>query len=164
MDNESWKPNFKWYKVNPEAYKLILDEAKERYEDIMSESESITNKSIKMVIALAAFIGFTLDFAIKNSFKEIIPVYILLLIIFLDVWLLYKLILPKQIRGRGVPPILSIDEDIDDDENKAHQVQLTYFRLVVTMQRNIYFMTKKNNKRAKIYKIALLLFLITFIG
>ncbi len=164
MNNNKWEPNIKWYKITPEAYRLIYDEAKERYEDIMSESESITNKSIRMLIALAAFIGFTLDFAIKQNFKEIVPIYFLLAIILVDVWLLYKLIAPKHVKGRGVPPDLSINKVIDYDENKDNQVQLTYYTLIVTLQRNIYYMIDRNNERAKYYKKALMLFLITFIG
>lgn len=44
-----WLPPIdKWYNVGKEAYEIIYAEAKERFEDIISESESIANKSITM--------------------------------------------------------------------------------------------------------------------
>lgn len=163
-NQSSWKPGIVWHKVSIEAYQVIYEQAKERYEDIMSESESITNKSIKMILALTAFTGFILDFIIRNQFQVNVLVYCLAPIILCDVWLLYRLILPKHITNRGLPPDLTINKDLDDDENRNHQLALTYYTSITLIQRNIYFMIDKNASRAKKYRYALTLFLIVFIA
>lgn len=166
MKYSKWEPEFRWYEINADAYKLILDQGKERFEDIMSESESITNKSIRMLIALAAFSGFLIDFFLKEpiSLRLYLGAAVIFSAVIGDVFILYILISPKQIKNRGLAPKLTIDKDIDDTENKAFQVELTYYRSIVLTQQNIDDMINKNEKRAKLYKIALVLFLLIFIG
>ena len=67
IDNK-WKPDFKkWYDVDKNAYKLVFEQAEKKMEDVLSESESITNKSIKMVAAVATMFAFFVGFLVQKN-------------------------------------------------------------------------------------------------
>lgn len=160
--NISWLPPIKnWYKVSKEAYSLIYQQAKERFEDVMSESESITNKSIKMIFGLAAFLGGIIGFYKGNDLAtRYMGVFFIFILI--EAILLFILIVPKDVRWRGLSPKKSIPENLDSEDDREHQTELVYYYSISILQDNIDFMIEKNTKRALIYKIALILFLMIF--
>jgi hypothetical protein len=154
-------PIDKWYNVKKDAYQLIYSQAKERLEDVLSESESITNKSIKMITALAAFLGFFIGF-VKQNHLEIGYQSVFFLFVLIDAILLYILVAPKEIKNRGLSPDRSIPKDLDADEDKDFQIELVYYQTIIVLQDNIDFMIYKNTGRATLYKWSLLLFLLIF--
>ena len=50
----------KWHNVNLDTYIIIYGLAKERFDDIVSEVESVTDKTIKMITGLLALVSFLL--------------------------------------------------------------------------------------------------------
>jgi len=156
-------PIEKWYNVKLEAYTVIYQQAKERFEDILSESESITNKSIKMIAALAAFLGFIIGFAKQNGLVAGYHVVFFILAL-ADAMMLFILIAPKEVKHRGLPPDRSIPKNLDAEDDKDFQAELVYYQSIVLLQDNIDFMINKNNYRAALYKWALLLFLMLVAG
>ena len=161
-NHEKWMPPIKkWYNVKKGAYALIHKEAKERLEDVLSESESITNKSIKMITALAAFLGFFIGLVVNNKW-QIGYLSVFFIIVLVDAIMLYILIAPKYVKWRGLSPKISIPNNFDADEDKEFQEEMIYYTSIVVLQDNIDFMLKRNNERASLYKWALLLFLVLF--
>lgn len=109
-----WKPDFeKWYNVNKDAYKFIFEQAEKKLNDILLESESITDKSIKMVTAVVAmftfFVGFLIQKHVPLGYNS---VFIGLFII--NVSAIIYLIFPKEVKGRGLAPKILIPLKLDD--------------------------------------------------
>lgn len=155
-----WKPNFeKWYNVNKESYKLIYELAKERFEEVSSESESITDKAIKMLTAVVSLFGFFIGFALKQQ-SNYWFIYVLIPLVVADIYYLYHLLTPKESRLRGLPPSESIPKDLDNKEDQEFQTELVYYQIIVHYQNNISIMKKKNEDRIINYKIAIKLSLL----
>lgn len=159
----------KWYNVDVEAYKIFHELAKEKFEDVSQESESITNKSFKMIGALAAFTGFLIGVISTANFiegKNFIIVVSTILIIISDAILLYLLVVPKGIIQRGISPELSIVKDFDSPDDKEYQVQLAYYTAISLLQDNIDIMRGRNKNRINLYRWSLnvSLLLILFIA
>lgn len=152
-----WAPKIsKWYKVDTESYKIIFGEGKERFEDVMSESESITNKAIKMLTIAGAIGSFSLTLILKNSVPQLFS--IVLLIVFFGLFgVIVKLIFPKKIKNRGFSPQYSFVEMLDDPDDKDYQQQLVYYNLICMLQENITYMIIKNKSRARYYIAAIVL-------
>lgn len=150
MSNQ-WKPDFKkWYNVDKEVYKVAFEQGEKRLEDILSESESITNKAIKMIAAVVAMFAFFVSFLVKNQ----IPIgynVVFMGIFIINVVTILWLIFPKRIKNRGIEPKVFFAKDFDNEEDKAFQQQLLYYSGVVILQNNIDFMIARNEVRAKVY-------------
>lgn len=68
MEQINWKPNFKKrYNVEKSAYEIILKQAEAKHEDVLQESESITNKSIKITTSLVALFSFFIGSVLKSE-------------------------------------------------------------------------------------------------
>jgi len=65
-----------WKKIPTETYKNILDSAKVRYEEMMSQSANITGKIDKMIIINGAIIIWVSKIFIEN--KDKVPTWILI--------------------------------------------------------------------------------------
>lgn len=154
----------KWYNVEIEAYKFIHEQAKERLEDLLLESESITNKSFYIVGALATFTGFLLGlFANDAQMIGELLIFILVVLIIGDAIMLYLLIIPKNIKFRGIPPEQAITQEFDHPEDMGFQVQKAYYTSISILQSSIDHMRKKNASRITLYRWALIVFLILII-
>ncbi|GAA3962746.1 hypothetical protein [Mucilaginibacter dorajii] len=155
-----WKPNFdKWYKVKKESYQLVYELAKERFAEVSSESESITDKSIKMLTALVSLFGFFIGFIFKQHANNWF-ICVLIPIVSWDIYCLYKLLTPKESRLRGLPPSESIPMNLDSEEDQDYQLELVYYQVIVHYQNNISIMKAKNEARIVNYKLAIKLFLL----
>ena len=163
MQDKMWKPNIKnWEKIPLESYKLILSQSKERFEEFASDSESITNKSIKMlglsVLLGSAIIGYGLTI---NKF-----VFVLFILLYsIDFLLIIELIFPKEVIYRGASPQLINWQDFDEKENTSDdKIALTYFQEIVRTGDSIERMHQYNSIRQKKYRKAILFTSILFIG
>lgn len=149
--DDKWSPDFKkWYNINKDSYKLIFEQAEKKMEEVISESESITNKSIKIVAAISAMFAFFVGFLIqKNIPAGYSSVFIIVFII--NVTGVLFLIFPKEVRGRGIAPKILIPKNFDADDDKDYQEHMIYYSGIIILQNNIDFMIKKNTSRAKWY-------------
>ncbi len=157
-----WKPDFeKWYEVDKDAYKFIFEQAEKKLNDVLSESESITDKSIKMVTAVVAMFAFFVGFLIQKK----IPIgynSIFIGVFLINVLAIIYLIFPKEVKGKGFVPSELIPKKLDSPDDKGHQEQLLYYFAIVKLQEDIQLMRSKNSCRAKIYFYSLFLALALF--
>ena len=162
-DNK-WQPDFKkWYNVNKDTYKILFEQGEKKMEDVLSESESITNKSIKMIIAVTAMFTFFVGFLIQKN----IPIgynAIFILVFVLNVTGILFLIFPKEVRGRGLSPKILLPKNIDDEDDKEFQEQIVYYSGIIILQDNIDFMIEKNTKRATWYLAMLIVTLVLLVS
>ncbi len=150
----------KWYDIEIEAYKVAFDLAKERFDDILAESESITDKTIKMISGILIFTGFftSILFSKENLIRDHTDLLTWSAVpILIDIVVLCLLLFPKKANNRGLPPIVSFVKDFDNKENTGFHQQLMYYNCLSVLQANIDNMISLNEKRAKIYTISLYL-------
>lgn len=156
--SEPWKDIVKdWEKVPIEAYKFLFSQAKDRYDEFMSESESISNKAITLAtITVAAISGFASYKFTGNPNHGFLIVLTLLFVG--DLSCLGLLLFPKKILQRGSPPnetfidYLDNGELVDDEKTK-----LIYYKELKRYQEKMNTMEKVNSVRHLLYGIALCL-------
>jgi hypothetical protein len=163
-DDKKWYPDFKeWYKIDITAYKFVFEQAEKKMDDVLSESESITNKSIKMITAVATMFAFFVGVLIqKNIAIGYNAVFIIVFIV--NVTGILFLIFPKEVRGRGVPPKILLPKNLDAEEDESYQEKMIYYSGIVILQDNIDFMIEKNANRAKWYLVWLIVALILLVS
>lgn len=159
-----WKPDFeKWYNVNKDAYKFIFSQAEKKLEDVLSESESITNKSIKLVTAVVAMFAFFVGFLIQKN----IPIgynSIFIILFIINVGGVLFLIFPKEVKGRGFVPSELLPERLDSPDDKEYQEEMLYYSAIVKLEDDIQSMRQKNSGRANIYLASLILALLLLVS
>lgn len=157
-----WK-GAKWYDIEIEAYKIIYDNAKDKFEDVISESESITNKSFKIISAAAIVAVFSFNQLNRYIAKYwLFPLEIILAILFISIGLiLMGLLFPKEIRGRGIRPTISIPAELSNGLNTKIQDKMVYYNIISIIQENIEIMIHKNTQRAIYYGYSMRIFFIT---
>jgi hypothetical protein len=146
-----------WEKVPVEAYQFLFSQAKDRYEEVISESESITNKAIKLttitIAAISGFVSYKFTASPNPSF-----IIILSFLFVGDLICLGILLFPKRIIQRGSPPNETFIDYLDNVELEEHEkTKLVYYHELKRYQKNMQIMDKKNGDRHWFYGIALCL-------
>jgi hypothetical protein len=160
--SDTWDDIVKdWEKVPVEAYQFLFSQARDRYEEVMSESESITNKAIKLTtISIAAISGF-----VSYKFTENPNPGFVVLLSFLfvgDLICLGVLLFPKRIIQRGSPPNETFIDYLDNSElEEQEKTKLVYYHELKRYQKNMAIMEKRNSDRHWFYGIALCLTIVT---
>lgn len=160
----NWKPDFeKWYNVNKDAYKFIFDQGEKKLEDVLSESESITNKAIKMIVSAVVMFSFFVSFLIQLH-KPIGYNLVFYFLFIGDIVAIIFLIRPKEVKGRGFAPSELLPKKLDNKEDEKYQEELLYYFAIVKMEEDIQIMRKKNSGRANLYLGCLILTIVVFVA
>ena len=146
-----------WEKIPLDTYKFLFEQTKDRYEEVMSESESVTNKSITLISISGAivtgFVGF--KFQANPPLSWVIILGILYLSNFIC---LIKLLFPKKVVLRGSPPNeIFIDYFDHPDLLENEKTSLAYYHELIRYQERINEMDMRIARRQNFYRIALLL-------
>jgi len=154
-----------WETISIDEYKFIFDQAKERFEDVISENESITNKAISIATAVVAFTGFYIGIAIQNHFfvQHRGFIYTCIVASIINLLLVGALIFPRNAMNRGLSPEISTNDDFDNDEDLGYYHQKLYYNAIGVLQDNIDVTINANNQRITLYKVVLFAFA-TLIG
>ncbi|MDB5126130.1 hypothetical protein [Mucilaginibacter sp.] len=147
----------KWENISVDEYKFIFEQAKEKLDDVLSETESITDKSIKIGTAVVAFLGFYLGLVIQNHLFKSHKLLVASTFIFaiINLFVIIKLIFPSLISNRGCSPEASTTPDFDNDDDKGYYLQKLYYNSIGILQDKIDKTVTRNSNRILIYKIAL---------
>lgn len=149
-----------WSNVEKETYEIALRLGQERFSERVSESESVTNKSIKMLILNVSLFGWFVGL----SFSQHIQIGLLsLLSVFFTLFLLIGLIMPKSVRDKGISPSILLPDLFDKRHKGKEQIKLIYFNALSIIQQNIDIMSQLNSQRASKYKFALILSMVNMI-
>ncbi len=153
-----WIPDFEktWTKIKLETYKLIYEKASERFQEVLDESESITNKSTRVLVAVSAVIAFSITYLQKDnlSMYVLIPMTIIAIIDFI---LIVYLLHPRDIIDKGFRPDELIPVNLAAPGDKDHQEQILYYSMVVLIQSKITFMVNHNRSRSRFYFATMIL-------
>lgn len=148
-----WKGQ-KWWDIELGAYEIFLKAVKARFEDTISESESLTNKSLQM-LALAPLLGGLIISKISNSGLNGCIVYAGIGIAIVLLGALYNLIAPKDVFRRGVGAESLVPPNLVRDGHNGIQTLYAYYSAITTIAQNTNKMEALNGKRMPSYKVAL---------
>jgi len=146
-----------WEKIPSDTYKFLFSQAKERYDEIISESESMTNKAVTLTTisfaALSAFVGY--NFKVRPELGWIILLGALYL---LNIIVLAKLLFPKNVIMKGSPPNEIFNDYLDNPQYLPEdKITIVYYHELVRYQERMDMMTKKNKRRQAFYAVAIIL-------
>lgn len=159
-----------WDKIPTETYKNILEDAKIRYNEILSQSENITGKVIQTMLINSAIVAWFTNFIFDNKFrnKELIAIGFVGFSLFIYWWLV-AILFPRKIvlKGTSVNEALKNEQDFSgdiggDNYNDEQKVKVYYYHQVNRYKRRNENLRPTYNIRAKKYKQGLILSLILF--
>lgn len=140
-------------KVDHEALKIIYDQAIIRFEECASETESITDKTYKMLVALVSMGAYLIVEAAKHRINICISSCFVILYL-LEFIILFKILTPRQAFHRGLYPHTSFPVHLDED-CKDNQKSIVYKSLLETMEKKISDSYFEFNRRVKIYTFSI---------
>lgn len=150
-----WEPKINdWEKINLEAYKFMFDQSKARFEEIISESEVITERSIKLLTILVGFLSALTGLSLKTP-PQSEYIWLIGLTSLLDFGLLIWLMRGKQLVLRGSPPKEIFKDNLDRQAyTQEDQVALLYYNELCRYQERIEKNKIANATRQAAYFIA----------
>jgi hypothetical protein len=161
---EDWKDIAKeWGNIPIDTYEFLFSQVKDRYEEVMSESESITKKAIVLTtITVGGFSGFA-GFKFTSE-PELHWVVLLCFFYVIDCLCLGVLLFPKEIIPRGSPPSEILINYLDDENlSETQNTALAYYQELRRYQDRIDTMKDKLSRRHKFYATALSLTILSII-
>jgi Mg2+ and Co2+ transporter CorA len=146
-----------WESVPLETYKFLFSQAKDKYDEIISESISITEKSINLtkviVVSMTGFVGY--NFKTHPGLEWIIVLSFLFLIDFI---LLVILMFPKSVIFKGSSPDEIFCEYLDNPSySQDEKTFIVYYHEIRRYQERINVMIMRNNQRQYFYGTSLIL-------
>lgn len=157
-----WKPDVEeWEKVPLEAYQFVFEQTKERFNELVTESEVITNRAMSILLIYIAAISATLGYLLSKDATVSTTVKTLLIIsiglIAPVIWLALKLVAPRETYYKGnTPKQLFRNEAFQGYSEKEGTLGLYYNELII-YQKRIAFLEKQNKERIESYNYVRLL-------
>jgi hypothetical protein len=152
-----------WENIPLETYQFIYSQAKERFDEVHSESESITQKAFTLtsltVGAVSGFVAYNL-----KTTPNAMWIVLLSFLFVGNVFCLIKLLFPKGVVLKGSPPTEIFNDYLDNsDLNQEEKKIVVYYHELVRYQERIELMTARNSRRHLFYGISLSLTALTII-
>ena len=169
--NESllWKSDvIDWDKVSVDTYKFVLDQAKERLNEIVEESQTITKRGMSIllsyVVALSGLLGYAFSEKSKithgNGWLICFSICIAILSIY-SFTLLFRLIYPKTVFFKGSPPKEMFYQEVFNGLTTEESFKNVLYNEIERVQDKTDKMEASNKNRSAQYrrtlKISLLL-------
>lgn len=167
-----WEADVKdWEKVSIDSYKFIIEQAKERLNEVIEESQAITKNGMTILLSyialLSAILGYI--FSTKLSGKnDAFTILVVIMIAALSAYvfsLLFKLILPKDVFYKGSPPKETFFKEVFEGLTPEEGYKSLLYNELERIQDKIERMEDSNKRRCdnykKMLKISLLFIAIT---
>ncbi|RXK60027.1 hypothetical protein ESA94_13350 [Lacibacter luteus] len=145
-----------WENLPLESYKFLFSQAKDRFDDILGESTSLTEKSIGLgkitIVAMSGFVGY--NFKTNPEYEWIVLLSFLFLI---DLFCVVILMFPKGVIFKGSPPEEIFCTYLDNpDYTETEKTTVIYYHELIRYQERIEILIKKNTQRQLFYGVALI--------
>lgn len=149
-----------WDKLPVAAYQFIFSQTKERYDEVISESESITEKAFKLISISGAFAAGVVSLAFKTN-PQFNYTVILVVFYLANFTCLIKLLFPKQVIPKGSPPNEILIDYLDDASyTEEDKTRASFYQELIRYQERIDDMEIRITKRHKYYMASLILTII----
>lgn len=157
-----------WEKVSVDAYKFVIEQAKEQLNEVIEESQIITKRGMSILLSYIAALSGLLGYAFSEKSKIthgsgwIICFSILIAILSIYAFtLLFQLIYPKDVFYKGSPPKEIFFKEVFTGLSEEEGLKNVLYSEIERIQDKIERMGKSNRKRFSQYrrtlKISLLL-------
>jgi hypothetical protein len=159
-----------WDKIPTETYKLILEEAKIRYDELLSQSENITGKVIQTILINSAIITWFANYiSTKNlSYKTLILTAFAIFVTFVFFWLV-NILFPRKITLKGSSPKEIFGNELDlsgdikgDNYDEDNKIKVYYYHQVKRYNNRIEKLRPIYSSRAEKYRWGLIFSLLLF--
>jgi len=160
-----------WKKIPTETYKDILKSSKVRYEEMMSQSASITGKIDKMIVINAGILVWISKIFVEHKDKVSMYISVILLIYIIGLfWYLVSTFFARitVLLGSSPKDILGNEnelsgKDVDGDYNEDEKIKVYYYLQCFTYNNRISDFKPILDNRANQLKMCLILTFITFV-
>jgi hypothetical protein len=158
-----WKSDVTaWETISVDTYKFVIDQAKEQLNEIIEESQTITTRSMSIllsyVVALSGLLGYAFSEKSKiahgNGWLICFSVCVAILSIY-SFTLLFQLIYPKDVFLKGSPPREIFYKEVFTGLIAEESYKNLLFSEVERIQDKIERMETSNQKRSTQYRRAL---------
>jgi len=155
-----WKSDIvEWEKISVDTYKFVIDQAKEQLNEIIEESQTITKRSMSIllsyVVALSGLLGYAFSEKSKithgNGWLICFSICIALLSIY-SFMLLFQLIYPKNAFFKGSPPEEIFYQEIFKDRAEEEGYKNVLYNEIERIQDKIERIGNSNGKRFAQYR------------
>jgi len=158
-----WKADVvEWEKISVDTYKFVIDQAKEQLDEIIEESQTITIRSMSIllsyIVALSGLLGYAFSEKSKithgNGWIICFSICIAIISIYSFI-LLFQLIYPKDVFYKGSPPEEIFYQEIFNGLTAEESYKSLLYNEVERIQDKIERMEISNQKRSAQYRRAL---------
>ncbi len=170
----SWNSDLDDYnQLSLEAYKLIFEQAKERFGQSIAESETITKRSYILlslyVATLSALVGFYFTKPEAEAVsKGVLIIVLSSLAICLSIYsfiMLFQLIAPRAVVLPGSPPAEILYKEAFQNDDSTATENIVYYNEICRYQSRIEYMKEYNEIRIRrfnyVLRVSLLIVLST---
>lgn len=146
-----------WDKIPLTTYQFLFSQVKDRYDEVIAESESVTEKAFKLISISGAFVMAVVGLIVKTN-PQLSFTVILAILYVVNFLCLIKLLFPKQVIPKGSPPNEILIDYLDstnydaDEKNRA-----AYYQELIRYQHRMDEMSIRITERHKFYKVSLIL-------
>jgi hypothetical protein len=152
-----------WDILPVDVYKILLDEIKENFIEYLSETKSITDKSIRLLTILITFISASGIYIFTKHSHWYIDIILGILSI-INIIGIYNIFKGHFIHYNGMKPHEVLTSDFDDPEfSENDKNRLIYKNLIEQYSNKIHEMSNINDKRVTSYDNQLLFSIIIII-
>ena len=166
-DTPGWIPDIiDWDKIPIETYKFIFDRSEKRFDDILLDSEVVTERSIKLLSAVVLSISYFIALKNYNICHPII--FLVSILYFINIILLLILIFPRNLVSKGASPKELFHRGIETSKNSENYSEnekkiIPYYYEILRLQKSIDINRKSNKRRYKLFVTSIILSAITLI-
>lgn len=158
---QDWIPEIKdWEKVTLKTYDFLYKRAKEKFDEVLEDSEVLTSRTIKLLSAIV--ISLTYFVTLKYQDICLCLLFFIVILYMVDFIVLIKLLFPKQLMSRGTAPEDILIDGLITDKNGIEyspllKSKVAYYYVMTLLQRGINMNKESNRKRQELYKIAIVI-------
>jgi hypothetical protein len=163
MENELlWESDIEeWQTISVDTYKFVIEQAKERLNEVIHESETITRHGMTILLTyltvLSGLFGFVFSekFVLNHSLLSTFLICTIALVSIYAFTLLLNLILPRKIYLMGSPPKETFAKYLFDGLSPEYGLKSVMFNEVERIQDKIERIYSINLRRSSQYRSVL---------
>ena len=151
-----------WEKISVDAYKFVIEQAKEQLNEVIEESQTITKRGMSILLshiaALSGLLGYAFSEKSKITHENGWTICFAILIGVLSIYafsLLFQLIYPKDVFFKGSPPREIFFKETFEGLSEIEGLKSLLYNEMERIQDKIARLATSNKKRFYQYRTTL---------
>jgi len=148
-----------WEKIGFDAYKFVIEQAKERLAEVIKESHAVTKSGMTILLCyiatLSGLSGYVFSEKFSITHETDLTIILAILIAPLSIYafsLLFKLIYPRDVFFKGSPPKEILFKEIFEGMTEQEGLKNILLNEIERIQDKIEKLGKSNKKRFSQYR------------